>query len=98
MSLKKAYENYFKIGTSVSRYDMKSDKAMEELVKHYNSMTAEFDKDIHEANYNHLLNAYNAGVEASEVFGWSKIQCLNEFDEILTPDEIHEKIKTALEI
>jgi len=43
MSLKKAYENYFKIGTSVSRYDMKSDKAMEELVKHYNSMTAEND-------------------------------------------------------
>lgn len=43
MSLKKAYEKYFKIGTSVSRYDMKSDKAMEELVKHYSSMTAEND-------------------------------------------------------
>ncbi len=43
MSLKKVYENYFKIGTSVSRFDMKSDKAMEELVKHYNSMTAEND-------------------------------------------------------
>lgn len=43
MSLKKAFEQYFKIGTSVSRYDMKSDKAMEELVKHYSSMTAEND-------------------------------------------------------
>lgn len=43
MSLKKAYEQYFKIGTSVSRFDMKSDKAMEELVKHYSSMTAEND-------------------------------------------------------
>ena len=31
MSLKKAYENFFKMGTSVSRYDMKSGKAMEEL-------------------------------------------------------------------
>lgn len=43
MSLKKAYENYFKMGTSVSRYDMKSAKAMEELAKHYSSMTAEND-------------------------------------------------------
>lgn len=58
----------------------------------------EFDKDIHEANYNHLSNAYNAGLEACELFGWSKIQCLNDFGEILTPDEIHEKIKAALEI
>lgn len=43
MSLKKAFEQYFKMGTSVSRFDMKSDKAMEELVKHYSSMTAEND-------------------------------------------------------
>lgn len=57
----------------------------------------EFDKDIHEANYNHLSNAYNAGLEACETFGWIKIQCLNEFNEILSPDEIHEKIKVALE-
>ncbi len=43
MSLKQAFEQYFKIGTSVSRFDMKSDKAMEELKKHYSSMTAEND-------------------------------------------------------
>ena len=58
----------------------------------------EFDKDIHEANYNHLSNAYNAGLEASEIFGWLNIKCTNDFDEILPPDEIHEKIKAALEI
>ncbi len=43
MSLKKAFEQYFKMGTSVSRFDLKSDKAMEELKKHYSSMTAEND-------------------------------------------------------
>ena len=43
MSLKKAYEKYFKIGTSVSRFDLGSDKAKEELKKHYSSMTAEND-------------------------------------------------------
>ena len=41
MSLKKAYEQYFKMGTSVSVFDMKSERAKEELVKHYSSMTAE---------------------------------------------------------
>ena len=79
--------------------DLPATKAMELINKRGQlKIGEEFDKDIHEANYNHLLNAYNAGVEASEVFGWSKIQCLNEFDEILSPDEIHEKIKAALEI
>ena len=58
----------------------------------------EFDKDIHEANYTHLLNAYNAGLEASEMFGWYNINCLDEFDEILPPDKIHEKIKEVLGI
>lgn len=58
----------------------------------------EFDKDIHEANRTHLINAYNAGLEASQLFGWINIDCLDKFSEILSPDEIHEKIKQALEI
>lgn len=41
MSLKKAYESYFNIGTSVNRWNMKSDKAKEELVKHYGCITPE---------------------------------------------------------
>ncbi len=41
MSLKKAFEQYFKMGTSVSFRDMQSDKAKAELVKHYSSITAE---------------------------------------------------------
>lgn len=56
----------------------------------------EFDKDIHENNNAHLFNAYNAGLEASQLFGWENIDCLDEFGEILTPAEIHEKIKQAL--
>lgn len=43
MSLKKAYESYFKIGTSVNRWNMGSDKAKEELKKHYSCMTPEND-------------------------------------------------------
>jgi len=41
MSLKQAYEPYFKIGTSVSWRNLTSERAVEELQKHYNSITAE---------------------------------------------------------
>ena len=79
--------------------DLPATKAMELISKRGQlKIGDQYEKDIHEANYNHLSNAYNAGIEACELFGWSKIQCLNDFDEILTPDEIHEKIKAALEI
>ncbi len=41
MSLKKAFEPYFKIGTSVSWKNLENPKAMEELKKHYSSITCE---------------------------------------------------------
>lgn len=43
MTLKEAYAPFFKIGTSASIFNMGSDKAKEELKKHYSSMTAEND-------------------------------------------------------
>ena len=43
MSLKKVYEPYFKVGTSVSAKDIRSKKARVELKKHYNSFTCEND-------------------------------------------------------
>lgn len=41
MSLKKAYEKYFRIGTSVSHKNLADKKAIEELKKHYSSITCE---------------------------------------------------------
>lgn len=41
MSLKKAYEAYFKMGTSVSERNLSTEEAKRELVLHYNSITAE---------------------------------------------------------
>ena len=41
MSLKQVFSPYFKIGTSVSWMNIMSEKAKEELKKHYNSITAE---------------------------------------------------------
>ena len=41
MSLKKVYESYFKIGTSVSERNLFSADAKQEILKHYSSITAE---------------------------------------------------------
>lgn len=41
MSLKEAFKSSFTIGTSVSKWNMESDEAKRELVKHYNTMTCE---------------------------------------------------------
>ncbi len=41
MSLKKVFESYFKIGTSVSKWNLELPIAKNELVKHYSSITAE---------------------------------------------------------
>ena len=41
MSLKQIFKEYFKVGTSVSGRNMESERAKEELKKHYNSITAE---------------------------------------------------------
>lgn len=79
--------------------DMPAYKAMELITQREQlKIGDEYDKDIHEANYAHLLHAYNAGLEASQIFGWQNISCIDEFGEILSPAEIHEKIKQALEI
>ena len=43
MSLKKVFEPYFSIGTSVSRNNIQSARAKQELVQHYGSITAEND-------------------------------------------------------
>lgn len=79
--------------------DMPANKALE-LINRRGQLKIgdEFDKDIHEANATHLINAYNAGLEASQLFGWTNIECLDKFGEVLSPDEIHEKIKQALEL
>ena len=56
------------------------------------------DKDIYEADVNHLKNAYNAGKYVAEKYGWLIIQCLDNNGNLKTIDQIHNEIVKALEI
>ena len=56
------------------------------------------EKDIYEADVNHLKNAYNAGKYVAEKYGWLIIQCLDNDGNLKTIDQIHKEIVSALEI
>lgn len=50
------------------------------------------EKDIHEQDKNHLLNAYEAGKFVANKNNWNIIKCAENVDNIKTIDEIHEEI------
>ena len=52
-------------------------------------------KDLHEADINHILKAFNVARELAQKQGWYTIQCTNK-DGILPIQEIHEEIVNVL--
>ena len=48
-------------------------------------------KDIHEQDPNHLINAYNNGIEIARKSGWTIIDC-TENGNVKTIDQIHKEI------
>ena len=48
--------------------------------------------DIHETDQDHLIKAYNTGIKVSERFGWQKIHCVDNNNNIESPNTIHKKI------
>lgn len=56
-----------------------------------NKITGEADKDIHEKDYEYLINSYNNSCEVSEMYKWHRVSCVNS-DKIKTIEEIHDEI------
>ncbi|MBD5640239.1 thymidylate kinase [Clostridium botulinum] len=56
-----------------------------------NKFTGEKEKDIHENNYEYLLDSYNNSKYISEKYGWNRIECTNE-DKIKSIDQINDDI------
>lgn len=52
-------------------------------------------RDIHENNYEYLINCYNIGLKIAEEQNWKIIKCYNEDNTIKTINEIHEEIKNV---
>ena len=60
-----------------------------------NKFTGEKEKDIHENNYEYLLESYNNSKYISEKYGWNRIECTNE-DKIKSIDQINDDIILSL--
>ncbi|MGO5073702.1 dTMP kinase [Clostridium sporogenes] len=56
-----------------------------------NKFTGEKEKDIHENNYEYLLESYNNSKYISKKYGWNRIECTNE-DKIKSIDQINDDI------
>ncbi|EHQ90162.1 dTMP kinase [Desulfosporosinus youngiae] len=49
------------------------------------------EKDIHERNYDYLLQSYNTATQIKEAYGWTMINCVRN-GELKSKEEIHEEI------
>ncbi|KRU24818.1 thymidylate kinase [Clostridium sporogenes] len=56
-----------------------------------NKFTGEKEKDIHENNYEYLLESYNNSKYISEKYDWNRIECTNK-DKIKSIDQINDDI------
>ena len=56
-----------------------------------NKITHEQQKDIHESDRNHIVDAYNAACDLVNDYNWFEIKCVKN-EEIRTIEDIHEEI------
>lgn len=71
--------------------DMPAEYSRNLMKNRSNKFTGHKEKDIHESNYEYLLQSYNNSKYIAEKYNWKKINCIDE-DRIKTIDEIHHDI------
>lgn len=79
------------VPTRVFFLDMPIEYSMQLMQNRKNKFTHEDKKDIHEANIEHLKDAYSAALEVAKEYNWYKVNCIKG-NEIRPIDDIHEEI------
>lgn len=79
------------VPTKVFFLDMPIEYSMQLMKNRKNKFTHETKKDIHEANTQHLKDAYAAALEVADDYNWYKVDCVKK-NKIRTIDDIHEEI------
>ena len=80
------------IPTEVFFLNMPVKKSLELIENRKNKFTNNEQKDIHESDRNHLIDAYNAACEVAKTYHWYEVNCITNEDEIRTIEDIHEEI------
>ncbi|OAA86430.1 dTMP kinase [Clostridium ljungdahlii] len=71
--------------------DMPPEYSKKLMTKRNNKFTGNAQKDIHERDYEYLVNSYKNAIHIVDKYNWNKISCI-EGSEIKTVDKIHEDI------
>ena len=79
------------IPTEVFFLNMPVEKSLELIKNRENKFTHNTQKDIHESDKNHLMDAYYAACEVAKDYHWYEVQCVKD-DKIRTIEDIHTEI------
>ncbi len=77
--------------TEVFFLNMPVENALELIKNRENKFTHTVQKDIHERNENHLIDAHNAACDVAKKYNWYEIECVKD-NNLRTIEEIHEEI------
>ena len=77
--------------TKVLLLKMPPEYSLELIKERENKFTHESQKDIHERDKSHLIDAYNAACYVAKKFNWCEIECINDGN-IRSIEEIHNEI------
>ncbi len=79
------------VPTKVFFLNMPVEKSLELIKDRENKFTHNTEKDIHESDKNHLIDAYHAACDVAKDYHWCEICCVKD-NTIRTIEDIHEEI------
>lgn len=79
------------VPTEVFFLNMPVEKSIELMKDRENKFTHNTQKDIHESDKQHLMDAYGAACEVAKKYDWYEIKCVKE-SKIRSIEDIHEEI------
>ncbi|WP_286316544.1 dTMP kinase [Romboutsia ilealis] len=79
------------IPTEVFFLNMPVEKSLELIENRENKFTHSTQKDIHESNKNHLIDAYHAACDVAKDYHWYEVQCVKD-NKIRSIEDIHTEI------
>lgn len=71
--------------------DMPPDKSLE-LANQRKEYKGDIKNDIHEQDKNHLIHAYQTGINIAKKYQWTIISCVDDKNQIKSSDNIHKEI------
>ena len=79
------------VPTEVFFLNMPVEKSLELIKNRENKFTHDAEKDIHESDKNHLIDAYHAACDVAKDYHWYEVRCVKD-DTIRTIEDIHEEV------